>query len=304
MFGRQAQLLRELVGERFNDARNLVRHALQRANDWKALYGIATIAEAYTRGDIHLHLHLRLRELSSGGVEGVDSTLAGAVRRYVCKPTDLCIRVKRHPSIEVDMTRQPSEMQRVRSGKENGDEAVFVGIVQLLQKKKGAALIPVPSLVWLKRLDMSQMFGINALNDVQAISSPTITVEVGNVLDRSANQIDREGGSVIRLTNERVIESQLPCETVKGRPQIVGNFANHSSPDWWQRFRPSLDSEDVMVGLRIILGYADFIEVVPKECFNLVLQSYDLESCPADLLSWPIKRMHHDVYSEAILGRR
>ena len=72
----------------------------------------------------------------------------------------------------------------------------------------------------------------------------------------------------------------------------MGDLPNQQRPLNWEFLRPALNSKTVMVGLRIVLGYADFIEVIPEEPLNTLLEGYDLALCPLDLSEWPIKRVH------------
>ena len=50
----------ELSSERFDDARDFVRHAMQHTNDREALYGVASVAEQYAGRKVDIHLHLML----------------------------------------------------------------------------------------------------------------------------------------------------------------------------------------------------------------------------------------------------
>jgi len=299
--GANVALLREIVGERFHDARNLVLHALQRANDWKALYGPATLAESYARGDCDVHLHLRFKKLPSGGIKNVDTALAGLVRWYVSNPADLSIRAQRHRAVEVSSSGEASEFQGCRSRSENRDEAVLVGIVQLLQKKEGALPTSVPSLVWLKPLNDSLVLTGNSVDHTPAISK-FIPLEMGDerpfvpssVSLGLADQEDRELGIEGRPFS--VGPDELIDKPVESRAQIVRDLSDQQRPINWEVLRAALHSETEIGGLRIVLGYADFVEVVPEEPLNALLESCDLVPCPLDSSPWPIARMH-DEYS-------
>ena len=62
-----------------DDLKTLVRHSAKRANDWKALYGVAPLREAYLRGDSDWHVHI----ISTGVDFG-----------------DLCVVFQRHPCLQ------------------------------------------------------------------------------------------------------------------------------------------------------------------------------------------------------------
>ena len=87
----------EIRSERFNDARNLVRDAIKRSDNWKAFYGVAPITEAYARGDIEIHLHLSLHPNLRLPITEVENRNAIRERANI---SDLCIRMYRHPDLE------------------------------------------------------------------------------------------------------------------------------------------------------------------------------------------------------------
>ena len=303
-----ADNLLELPLEGFKDAIGLVNHALKRKEHWQTLYGLASVAESYARGDFDIHLHLRLKKLHGGNIEHIDSAAARLVRRYICNPTDLCIRAQRHPGLEVNHTSETAELHlRWRRG-HNRDEAMFVGIVQLLQKIKGVLPVSVPSLVWLKPSERCNVPFGNAVDHAQPVRK-VLPFEMWNEhvfpsVPESfclAHQEDRE------LRVERgppVIGSdKLIDNSIQGRPQIVGDLPDQERPFYWELLRPTLDSKTMMVGLRIVLGYADFIEVIPEEALNTFLEGYDLALCPLDLSEWPTETMH-GVYSHHEQRRR
>ena len=288
--------LRELRGERFDDARNLVRDALKRRNHWKTLDGLASVAENYARGDLDVHLHLRFYNFPRPEINCSDRVIGYG---KIARPADLCVRAKRHPSIEVSSTSETGKGHAGGQGTENREQAVFVGIVQLLKAKQAAMPTPVPSLVWLKRLDACPEFSRDAPKDTSAISTILAPETTRDAPARSpdadaANRVDRKGGSVEGIIG--FSKSKLPRQPIESGSQVVGNFANQQRPIDGEVFRPTLDSQTVMVGLRVVLGYADFVEVVPEEPLKAFLKSYDLAVGPLDPLTWPEEWMH-DVQS-------
>lgn len=284
----------ELPNEGFDDARDLVRHALKRGDHWQARHGLTSVAESYARGDCDIHLHLRFNKLHSGKIEAIDTSLARLVRWWLRNPTDLCIRAQRHPAVEVNMPSETTEGHGYCSRSQNCDEAVFVGIVQLVKKYKGAVPTPVPSLVWLKSLEACPKVArdtletsppLHLLAGVESGVSP-----ISDFLGETFVEADWETG--VERRRIRPQEGNLPCEAVEGRTQVVRDLPDHHRPIDWEFLRPTLDSKRVIASLRLMLGFADFIEVVPEEPLNALLESYDLAVCPLDLGSWPIQRMH------------
>lgn len=285
------------LSETFDDARNLVRDALKRRNHWKTLDGLASVAESYVRADVYIHLHLRFNKfhalhqsparLPVGEIERVDSALARDVRRHIAHPTDLCAHVKLCPSIEMGSPAQAGEFPRGSAWGENGEQAMFVGIIQLLKAKKGVTPTPVPSLVWLKRLDLCP----KSFGHIGKLPSGGATLPEG--VDRNttlsdsslAFQADGEIGSVFSALCGGATD--LPSQPVEGRTQIVSNLPDAKGPIDWELFRPGKNSKAVMVGLSVVLGYADFVEVIPEEPLKTTLESYDLAVSPIDSLTWP-----------------
>lgn len=293
-----AVLLAELTGERFNDARDLVRHALKRKDHWQARYGLTSVAESYARGDCDIHLHLRLKKLHSGGIKKIDTTLAGLIRWYISNPTDLCIRAQRHLALEVDFSSESREAQGCWRRSQNCDEAVFVGIVQLVKKNKGATLTLVPSLVWLEPLDVCPEVARDALQTPPPLvlaGDESGVLSVSDSLVDAFGETDRETGVEGGITWPQ--ESKLPSQTIERRAQVVRYLPDQHRPTDWEFLRPTLDSKTVIIGLRVVLGYFDFIEVLPEEPLNVLLETYDLAVCPLDLTSWPIQTMH-EVFSD------
>lgn len=276
--------LLEFSSEGVYDTRNLLRDALKRPNDWKALDGLASVAEEYARGDLDVHLHLRFKKFPSGEIKHVDSTAtrAGLIRRYVFDPADLCIRAQRHPGLEVGSSRKPAELKCRWGSYEHRDEAVFVGIVQLLKAEKGAAPTPISTLVRLKRLDALPEAPGNTLDASRAIRlAPEVRQQVTLPSPgRRAPQVNGERRLVVRLDSP--LQSKLPSQAVKGCPQVVGDLSNQQRPVNWEFLWPARDTEAVVLGLRVVLGYADLVEILPEELLKPLPQSHDLATRPVD----------------------
>lgn len=294
--------LRELVGERFDDARNLVRHALQRSNDWIAIYGIAAVAEAYARRDDGIHLHLMLHPCPKPAV--VNQRLAvyniknaNALCGKRVNVTDLCIQMQRHTSLEFPAsTHKSRKPNTTRDDCNNRDEAVLVGIVELFKKKKGVAPTPVPSLVWLKRVDPCPKPPIETLEESQSVLSvPERAVEttIAFPLTSPAPDATYREGSAVKGSRGRQ-KRELPNKAVECGTKVMGNLADQNTPLIGKGGRAALNAKAIVACLLIELGYGYTIGVSFEEPLKGYLQGYDLAVCPIDLRSWPIERMHEE----------
>ena len=250
-------LYNKFIGEGFDDTRDLVRHADQRTNDWKTFYGVATVAEAYLRGDSGLHLHVvfhpgsqppvnnRVKHCNTTGRQG---------RNF----SDLGIQFQRHPWLNAAAT-SPDSTHLVTSdgSRDDGEQAVFVGIVQLRKKKKGVTPTPVPSLVWLKRLDACPERLFDTFEGVQPVlaTRPPETRDEVSTRPPSfgvSNKIDGESGSVIGWGEFQ--NSKLPGQSVEGRPEIVDNLADKNTPPIRETFRGTSDAQASVPCLTVALG--------------------------------------------------
>ena len=308
MFGRRAQLLRELTGERFDDVVHLIRNAVKGSNDWKAFYGVASAAKAYARGDVEVHLHLMLNPCldSAIGQEGAFSEIkdTNAIRRKIADIPDLCIRFQRHPALDCRSARKSSNLITVRRRGQNGDEAMLIGIVQLVKKNKAAVPTPIPSLVWLKRLDACPETAGDALEASPLLLLAGIesgVMPISNSVRNGFVQTDRKAG--VERRGIRSQEGKLPCETVECGAKVVRNLPDYGTPLIGQGGRATLGAETIMASFSVMLGFDNTIGILFEEALCGMVQSYHLALCPLDLGSWPIEMMH-DVYSEAISGRR
>ncbi len=283
----------ELTSERFNDARNIVRNALQRSNDWKTFYGIAPITEAYARGDIEIHLHLcLLPNLRSpvGKIENRNATLWERTNM-----PDLCVRMYRHPNLEFrPPTNEPCKLNTPRYGSQNRDEAMLVGIVQFMKKKKGAVPTPVPSLVWLKRLNACPKTPMDALEEAQAMPfmpemrDGIVAVSLPSLC--ATNKINRKCSSVIGLGI--VQEGELPCQKVKCGAEIVDNLPNENPIFIRECWGGILNSDIVASSLSVKLSHDNTVGISFEEPLKSIIQGYELAICPLDLSSWPIEWVH------------
>ena len=296
-----AELLTELIGERFNDCVDLIRHACQRRNDWKAFYGVASAAEAYARGDADVRLHLMFDSRSNPTVVGegvVKINDANAVRRELMQLPDLCIRMQRHPSLDPRPGASGTHnVPAYRSHDQNSDEAMLVGVVQLIKKNKGAVQIPVPSLIWLKRLDSCPEIAGDTLQTSPLFALAGLERGVGSVPDLLGVvpvETDGEAGAEEGVVGPR--EGKLPRETIERRAEIVRNLPDYDAPLIGQRGRPAPGAHIVVASFSVELGFEDIIGISFKEPLDGIVQGYYLALCPLDLDSWPIQTMH-EVYS-------
>ena len=286
----------ELASERFDDARNIVCNALKRSNDWKAICGVAPITEAYARGNIEIHLHLSLHPNLRLPITEVENRNAIRERANI---SDLCIRMYRHPDFEFRASTGKSvELNTAHYSSQNRDEAMFVGIVQFMKKKKWAMPTPIPSLVWLKRLDACQIAPMDALEKAQAIVSMpemrdgALPASLPSLC--ATNEINRKCSSVVGLGV--VQEGELPCQKVKCRAEIVDNLSNEHPIFIRECGGRILNSEIVVSGISVELGNNSTAGVLFEEPLKGILQGYELALCPLDLSSWPIELMHMLCY--------
>ena len=111
-----------IISERFDDARNLVRHAVKRSNDWKAFYGIATVAEQYLRGDANIHLHLSLNPHSS--LHDVKDW--NTIGREFTNMSDYCIWMNVHPTLYGGLAKHPCKLNATYGDSQNRNQVVLV----------------------------------------------------------------------------------------------------------------------------------------------------------------------------------
>ena len=281
----------EIISETFDDARNLVRNALQSKNDWKAFYGIATAAESYLRQDVDIHLHLILSDYLSS----LDVIERNAFGGKGASSANLCIHIQRHPRLEGSSSRPTNDLHATYGSSQNCDEAMFIGIVQFMKKKKGMVSTPVPSLVWLKSLNACPETPIDTLKKMtwdsivpEGMVIPTIN---SGSLCATRKSADREGRTVEGYSSS-ILEGELPSETIQGRTEIMSNFSDDYTPFNREGRRTIFNAEIIATCLSVELGWDNTIGIAFKEPLQSCLQGYELALCPLDLSCWPIEWMH------------
>ena len=281
----------EIISERFDDARSLIRDAYQSRNNWKSFYGITTAAEAYARGDIEIHLHFLIHRNSMLPIPKIKERDAAFGKGH--NMTNFCIWIQRHPFVEFASSADVSlktESTHYRS--QDGDEAMLVGIVKILKKKKGTAPMLIPSLVWLKFLDTCPETLVHTLETAQTTSlSPKVGDKVAVCLAPYcfSDNVYRKCSMVIGCGVAQ--EGELPDQKVKCRAEVMGNLPNNRSPligKCWTIVNPNV----LTPSFSIELGQDDSIAIVFEEYLSSRLQAYDLALCPLDLSSWPDQCMH------------
>jgi len=280
----------EIVSKRFDDARSVVRNALKSSNDWKSLYGVTTVAEAYARGDIEIHLHLFFSsKLPVHKVKDGDA-IFGKGHNI----TDFCIRMQRHPFIEFATSAdKPVKSETTQSRSQDSDETMFVGIVKLLKKKKRVTPTLIPSLVWLKRLELCQETPVD-INHV-SIDEPTIltrpmseTSSMFFTISCPCSLADRKLSTRVGVITDT---PQLPCQQVESRPEIVSNLSYNHSP-FIRECGAIINPNVPATNFSIELGQDDSVAIVFEKILSNILQGYELAVYPSDFSSWPIKLMH------------
>ena len=272
--------------EQLDDARDLVRHAMQRSKDWKALYGVASAAEAYAGRDTAIHLHLMLNLKPETSIYNRAHQDTDAVLRQWEDMPDRCIWIQRHPGIDGRRAKKARDSHRGHDRSKNSDEAMLIGIVQFLKKKKGAVPTPVPSLAWLKRLDTCSVLEFKRLDKRASIAPPA-------TLRFTLRPIEPNGEAGLLTRGKGVLlDGQLADQQVEGGAQVVGDLSDNNAPLIGKGGRPTLNVERIVASLSIELGHNDTVGVSIEEPLNLILQSYDLSFRPLDLSAWPIEWMH------------
>ena len=282
----------EIIGERFNDARDFVRNAMKSFNDWKAFYGITTVAEAYARGDIEIHLHLFSHHHFGMSVNKTKGRNATFLKRH--NIPNFCIRMQRHPFIEfASSTDKSVKSETPQSWSQDSNEAMFVGIVKLLKKKKGVMPTLIPSLVWLKRLEYFKKPLVDVSN--VSIDDPTIhprpiseTSSMFPIISCPCSLADGKLSNGVGVVSDT---PQLPSQEVKGRTQVMGNLSNYYHP-LIGKCGTIINSDVLTAGFSIELGQDDGVAIYFEEPLSNLLEGYELAICPLDLSSWPIKWMH------------
>ena len=270
------QELRELVGERFDDVVDAVRHAYERANDWKTFYGIAPFAERYLRKERDVHLHLWFRRL----------------RVHLA---NLCVRFEPHPALEPDgcgIELDRDEGRPPQPTVNDGDESVLIGIVQFMKKPKGAGPIPIPSLVRLKRLNACGVGWpppkVGQHIPVESRASPAV---------RSDDK-DREA-CALALTEPPITtgvgpDRELTDQAVERGTEVVRDLPDKDRPRSGNGGRLP-NPQHVQSCLSVEFSNADSVEVLVKKPLALVLERFDLLTGADDLELRAIKRVRRHV---------
>lgn len=140
------EALLEIVGEGFDYLMHLVRDAQERMNRWEASYRVASFTESYLVKSACIRVHLFV---GNGNL------------------ADLCIRFERHPAMEddtPDILIKGSERNSANPAGDDEDQLVFVGVVHLMKKPKGASPVAIPSLIRLKLPDSCPMLRVEKLH--------------------------------------------------------------------------------------------------------------------------------------------
>ncbi len=282
----------EITSERFDYAKDFIRNISKRSYDWKSFYGIASITEAYARGDIEIHLHIFLSPNPTVKITNENTFFGEGVNRG-----NFCIRIQRCPYFEVGTTTYESlEFISSNSGSQNSDEAMFIGIIQLMKKKKGAIPSLIPSLVWLKCFDFFHMSLSEAFGDVRAfLSTPKMRDEFAiNSPLCATNKVNRE--SSFRVGSEFIRTSKLPCQNIKSGTEVMNNLPNHHAP-LSRKNGCIFDLYTIASSISLKLG-SDSIDIMFEEPLKSLIQGYELALCPLNLNSWPDKSMHMLQYPQ------
>jgi hypothetical protein len=298
----------ELPREGLDDARDFFSHAGQRRNDWKAIYVTATVTESQLRRDAEVHLHFMFHSRPNPAVLIPESAIYDIEQAHSLfgqwkDMPNLCVRLQRHPDLELrSATDKAAELIATHADDDYRDEAVLVGIVQLLKKEKGAMPSPVPSLIWLKRLDTRPKPLLDTLENIQRnaffgglIPSPEGAVRPASLFWTFpvTNPTYREGGVCIGLTNSIAVQTgELPSKHVKRRAEVVRNFPNQHAPVNRGVERAILNAKIVVTALSVELGYDNTIGMFCEESLRSILQGYELAMCPHDLGARPIQIVH------------
>ncbi|MFC2001200.1 hypothetical protein ACFLUZ_01700 [Chloroflexota bacterium] len=240
----------EIISKRFNDARNIIKNSFKSKDNWAAFYGMAGIAKSYLRSDMGIHLHLILTGKNlSHNVQDCD-TFRGKRE----SDSNLCIWFQRYPSFNDYFPRQTCKLPTSHISSQNRDEAMFIGLIQLLKKKKGIALTAIPSLVWLKSLNTCPITPTDTLKKSQSeIIMPES--EVSLPVDSNIFEvIDRKSGIGRRYGDIGIPKGKLPDKTIQSRTEVMGNLPNDNTPFNGEGSRTIINADIIISSLFVELG--------------------------------------------------
>lgn len=224
------------VGKRVDD----LDHSgvdVEKGLDHGKVFGRARgLAKDYLEGNLHLHVHVRMRH-------------AGCLSQYCAVFTP--VRHEGQPDIrklvrplwnmgsgELGPVRHDSDSASMHSGSDDVEGMVFVDVVEVFQDPERVVLRPVRSVVRLLALKECPML----TRDITEVSlDPGTPVDnarrVSGVLEPIA---DRECGGVLWST-EHISLRETPSDLVESRSVVVDNLADSDSQDgvgWNEHFEP------------------------------------------------------------------
>lgn len=177
------------------------------------------------------------------------------------------------------------------------DEPMFIGAVDLMKNPKGVVSSTIPSLVRLLPLDKCNMVRMNALELPPCALAVKVRKEVAaSILLRggAANE-DGELSTVGGLVG--VEQCQLPSEPIKRRAEMVYELTDEDSRDGMGLLLESY-AAFLLPRLRISL-YGNEVRVDLLDTLDLCVKSVELIVSNLYLESWTEKRVHGLEYLNA-----
>ncbi|MCH8090189.1 MAG: hypothetical protein IH955_09285 [Chloroflexi bacterium] len=275
-----------------DDIRDRVSDALKRRNDGAVPYSVTTLRKAYLRGDSNFHVHI------SQGHGGINSPNFCAIfQRHPCLQHHTDVMKHNIESPVFDCKSGGLTEPHVNASDSEGNHlnlAMFVSVIDLMQKPKGTPPLSIPSVVWLQLLERCNESPFEIAEPFTGEPAfPPSPLATGTIPK------DGEFGSPcftvdVGAQAGRWVSNKLADEDIKSGTKIVSNLTDSNRPLERRLLgvKVSNYAKSVLARLRISFGSDDSIGITGFELAEFQIQGIDVFPCPPNLVPYAVERMH------------
>src|SRR3990167_3508419 len=130
--------------ETLDNLKRLICNAIKSSNDWKAFYDVAPLSEAYLRRDSEIHVHI----FSATGINFPD--FCAVFQRHPCPKLHARIGKCKGETFPANCSYCVLSKGKGYTPDSHGDnlnQAMFVGVIDLMQRPQRTVALQIPSMV-------------------------------------------------------------------------------------------------------------------------------------------------------------